>query len=99
MEARMANFTIRVVLHGAMPGDYEELHDRMARYGARRQITGDSGVVYDLPDGEYDLYSSSGASDVLHDVSRIADSVKPSHVLVTTAGDRAWVLVPVPGYT
>lgn len=96
----MAFFTIRVVLHAATAKNYADLHARMINAGASRTIRGDDGVVYDLPDGEYDLVSGLDAGSVMRAVADIARGVKavpdPS-VLVTEAKSRAWRLRPVPG--
>lgn len=96
----MAQHTIRIVLHRATEKNYEDLHVGMARLGASRTIRGGNGVTYDLPDGEYDLSSTSGAVAVRDAVYRVARAVKPEtdpSVLVTTSAARAWRLRPVPG--
>jgi hypothetical protein len=96
----MAQHTIRVVIHGATAKNYDDLHTGMVRLGANRTIRGDDGVTYDLPDGEYDLSSTSGAVAVRDAVYRVARAVRPDldpSVLVTTSAARAWRLRPVPG--
>lgn len=49
----MANFSVRVELHGASWDDYEVLHAEMADRGFSREITGSSGRSYQLPTAEY----------------------------------------------
>lgn len=49
----MASFTVRVELHNATEGDYEELHAAMENEGFIRPIQGSDGKVYRLPTAEY----------------------------------------------
>ncbi len=96
----MANFTVRVVLHGATPLQYNTLHKAMISAGAFRRLRGSNNIIYDLPDGEYDMPSTLSAFALMQKVVGIATRVKalpkPS-VLVTQVADRAWQLLPVPG--
>ena len=96
----MASFTIRVALHGANSDHYAELHRAMATIGAKRTIVGDNRIVYDLPDGEYELTTGAPIENVLAATKAAAASVKarpqPS-VLITEAAARMWNLLPVPG--
>lgn len=71
----MANFIIRVVLHGATSEQYEMLHARMAAGGAVRTIRSDNGLVYDLPDGNYYWDTVSDELYVRDEVKRVADGV------------------------
>ena len=95
----MANFTVRVVLHAATTPQYQQLHKAMIAAGAFRRIRASDNVIYDLPDGEYDMPSTLTAFALMQQVVRIASGVKalpkPS-VFVTQAADRAWQLRPVP---
>jgi hypothetical protein len=99
-EMLVADFTVRVVLHGATSDQYQDLHDAMQnRHGALRQIQGD-GVWYDLPDGEYAISSTQAPSALCSAVHATASSVKktPSpSVLVTQSAGRSFVLRKVPG--
>lgn len=93
----MADFTVRVELHGASGDDYETLHTRMEMRGFRRFIYGvnEKGVrhKYQLPTAEYDFTSESSAEDIRNTVKTIADAVRPNAwVLVTKETDRSWHL-------
>lgn len=96
----MAQFTIRVELHGATPEHYETLHLRMAQNGFKRIIAGvdSSGAKgwWQLPTGEYDGESNESATKVRDNIKLIADSVKlGAWVLVTQVADRSWTTVKV----
>ena len=92
----MADFTIRVELHGASATDYETLHLFLAGIGCRREIGGTdaSGAlgVWILPSAEYDYSDASRSAFQVRDmVKLVADQVKPeSWVLVTEVKNRAW---------
>jgi hypothetical protein len=58
----MANYLARVELHLASSDDYEKLHISMQHRGYVRKITGEDGVIYQLPTGTYFV---SGTSAVL----------------------------------
>lgn len=49
----MANYLVRIELHGATWHDYEGLHVEMARSGFSRDITSDDGQSYQLPTAQY----------------------------------------------
>lgn len=95
----MANYTIRIVLHGATAGDYQRLHDAMEHRGAKRFLIGTDQVAYDLPDGEYDLETGYDTEEVRDRVVAIAASVRsdPSVLVTRVSGPRMWRLCPVPG--
>lgn len=89
----MANFTVRVVLGSANGEDYQQLHELMAASGYSREITGDSGKVYILPDAEYDASKDLTTQEVREEVRAIVSQVKQEYtVLVTRAYSRSWFL-------
>ena len=89
----MAEFTVRIVLENANGEDYERLHELMAARGYSREITGDNGKTYKLPDAEYDANKDSTTQEVRDEVREIAASVKPDpSVLVTKSAGRSWYL-------
>lgn len=94
----MAEYMIRVVLHGAAGDDYAKLHEAMEASGAARQIRADDGEFYDLPDAEYYLETDRSGTDVRDIAVSIASKVRlgPS-VLVSKATAFFWRLAPVPG--
>jgi hypothetical protein len=47
----MANYIARVELKVAVPEDYERLNLSMQQRGYARKITGEDGVIYQLPTG------------------------------------------------
>jgi len=60
----MANYLVRVELHGATWDDYEALHAEMADRGFSREITGDTGQSYQLPTAEYVIHSGAALEGV-----------------------------------
>ena len=87
----MATFTVRVELHKADSDDYETLHEKMEAKGYSREVTGSSGVEYQLPDAEYTCsHSSKDESAIADEVQAIANSIKSrSGVVVTKSAGRA----------
>lgn len=89
----MANFTVRVELHEASDGQYEELHAEMESRGFVRWIEGKNGKKK-LPTAEYNLVNSALTRDeVLAKAEAAADAVKPSPkpwILVTDSRGRSW---------
>ena len=49
----MAQFIVRIELHGAKGEDYSKLHSAMGHHGFLRTLTGTDGIVYLLPTAEY----------------------------------------------
>ena len=49
----MADFTVRVELHGAEWEDYDILHEEMEAQGFSRTIRGESGDLFELPPAEF----------------------------------------------
>ena len=92
----MTTYVIRVVLHGATAADYELLHERMAAGGALRTITSDSGIVYDLPDGNYAWDTESEAPYVRDEVKRVADIIRDGASVLVSSGHIAWSLLTPP---
>ena len=93
----MANYTIRIELHGASAQDYLRLHDAMFQIGAKIYIEGDNGVAYQMPSAEYDLENTGLSAAQVRDVAyEIARRFTPNPwVLVTEVASRAWVLRPL----
>lgn len=90
----MSTFIVRVELHDAEPSDYEELHKKMESAGFQRQITADSGKIYQLPDAEYIREPATGLSttDIGQEAYRIADSVKPEPGILVTKAENIEVI-------
>jgi len=62
----MANFTTRVELHGAKTEEaYNLLHVEMAKEGFKRELSYESGKVYELPPAEYTNNGSFTAQEVV----------------------------------
>src|ERR1700724_1949302 len=60
----MANYIARVELKVAVPEDYERLNLSMQRRGYARKITGEDGVIYQLPTGTYFVTDTSAVLEV-----------------------------------
>ena len=89
----MAQFTIRVELHGATPKDYENLHTSMSSNGFEKTIYSSEGVRYKLPEAEYVFSSQSlDIESVLNKAKSVAEKIQtfPS-VIVTESAGRMWV--------
>ena len=88
----MANYMATVELQGAGPEDYERLHSGMERRGYLRRITGEDGVVYQLPAGTYFVTNSSAKLEVaLRAAVDAADETgKKSGVMVTEWREVSW---------
>lgn len=78
----MATFLTRVELHAADSGDYDRLHEEMAKRGFRRTLLGSDGKYYMLPTAEYE---SSGD----YNVEAVRDSAQAA---VQTTGRTGWVI-------
>lgn len=86
----MKNFTVRVELHGDDP-DYDLLHEEMEEAGFSRTIKGGKGIIYHLPDAEYNYRSNVSRGIVLDRAYAIANRVKENpSVLVTESVGRTW---------
>jgi hypothetical protein len=88
----MANYLARVELLLAGPEDYEQLHLSMQQRGYVRKITGDDGVVYQLPVGTYFVFDTSAALTVALNaaVDAANETGKKSAVLVTDWQSTSW---------
>lgn len=88
----MADFTVRVELHGAGPDEYERLHQAMAERGFQRFPTGGDGKRWRLPSAEYFFDGSALSSDQVRDLAKqVGDSVRMgAWVLVTKSDGRSW---------
>ncbi|GAA0511182.1 hypothetical protein GCM10009414_21060 [Tatumella terrea] len=89
----MAQFTIRVELHGATPKDYEKLHDSMSANGFQKTIESSGGIRYKLPEAEYVFSSQTlNTESVLDKAIAVAEkiSILPA-VIVTKSVGRMWV--------
>jgi len=88
----MANYLVRVELHGATWDDYEALHSEMAARGFSREITGDNGRSYQLPTAEY-LIRAGGGLEVVRALA--AEAAKTTRrkfgVVVAEYSRSAWV--------
>ena len=82
----MAKFTTRVELHGADSEDYEILHEEMENQGFSRTITSDEGIIYQLPEAEYNIEGDFEIEQIL----AAAKTGKEFGVLVSLATKRKW---------
>ncbi|MBL8555077.1 MAG: type V toxin-antitoxin system endoribonuclease antitoxin GhoS [Phenylobacterium sp.] len=90
----MTNFTVRVELHGATSGQYEQLHEAMEAKGFVRWVKNGNGEKDQLPTAEYNMQDTGLTRDQVHARARgAADSVKPSphpSILTTESAGRTW---------
>lgn len=88
----MTNFTVRIELNNPKDEDYEDLHEKMENAKFNKTIKSSDGVIYKLPDAEYDYSSSTETTeDVLDKAYDIAKSVRSGpRVLVTKSNGRMW---------
>lgn len=87
----MADFTVRVELHGAEWEDYDALRVEMEAEGFSAVVQGSGGMAYELPAGEYVLSGEFTRSQVLVRAGRAADRSGYSYaILVTESVGRAW---------
>ena len=88
----MANFLVRVVLHGANNDNYESLHAKMEQLGFLRTIKGSDGIIYDLPHAEYSIVSAHSAGQVRDYVRGAADATgKTNAVLAIEYTAASWI--------
>ncbi|TDX14607.1 hypothetical protein EDF88_3924 [Buttiauxella sp. BIGb0552] len=89
----MALFTVRIELRGADWETYNRLHESMNTVGYYRRVTGDNGVIFQLPDAEYAAEKNATVQQVHDEVLRIANqhNIDP-HVLVSETVRWAWTL-------
>ena len=88
----MANYLARVELRLAGPEDYEKLHISMQQRGYVRKITGEDGIVYQLPTGTYFVLDTIAALSVALNVAVDAanETGKTSAVIVTDWKSVSW---------
>lgn len=87
----MADFTVRVELHGAEWEDYDALRVEMEAEGFSAVVRGSGGMAYELPAGEYALSGDVTRQQVLARAKRGANRSGYSYaVLVTESAGRAW---------
>lgn len=89
----MANFTIRVVLHGnATWDDYEKLASELANRNIIDVITSSEGIKYKMPPAEYQCHGDLTASQVRDICVDAAKTTGKKHaVFVTESNSRAWI--------
>ena len=97
----MTSYTVRVELHGATNGQYDELHEAMEAKGFVRWIKFQGAAKEQLPTAEYNMPGTSRTIEQVHQRAEdAAKSVKPRPtpcVLTTkadgprkTSGLKAW---------
>jgi hypothetical protein len=88
----MANYIARVELDLAGPEDYEQLSVSMQLRGYVRTITGEDGVVYQLPTGTYFVTGTSAMLSVALNaaVDAANETGKKSAVFVTDWQSARW---------
>jgi hypothetical protein len=87
----MADFTVRVELHGAEWEDYDALRVEMEEEGFSPTVQGSGGMGYELPAGEYAVSGEWTRQQVLARARRGADRSGCSYaVLVTESVGHAW---------
>jgi hypothetical protein len=92
MGDEMADYIVRVELHGAAWDDYETLHAEMARAGFCRTIRSTSQMAYQLPTAEYHATTVMDAMGVLRMARAAADRTRKSNgVLVVQSAGTAWI--------
>ncbi|MCW4985677.1 MULTISPECIES: hypothetical protein [Enterobacter] len=69
----------RVELHGAKPGDYQTLREKMENIGFIKQFKSESGQICELPTAEYmNSNSTETTFKIVHNqIVSIARSIEP----------------------
>jgi len=90
----MARFTVRVELRDPHESDYLELHKIMELKGFSRTLTTNtSGVVYQLPVGEYAYESETMDNEAVGKlVEAIAEKIRPNPMILVTQSAGRYVL-------
>jgi Endoribonuclease GhoS len=99
----MANYMIRVELHGAVEKNYEDLHEAMASMGFKRTITSDTGKECELPTGMYNIASTKNRKEITDLAKTVAITISknlkteksPKYMLIVTEGNSTFVLPTV----
>jgi hypothetical protein len=88
----MTNYLARIELELAGPEDHERLHASMRQRGYLREITGEDGVVYQLPAGTYYVPDTSAVLSVaLHAaVEAASETGKRAAIFVTDWHAARW---------
>ncbi|HEV3051121.1 MAG TPA: hypothetical protein VGX50_12480 [Longimicrobium sp.] len=87
----MAEFTVRVELHGAEWDDYDALRVEMEAEGFAATVSSSSGAAYDLPAGEYACSGDLTRQQVLARARRAANRTAFGYAaLVTESVGRTW---------
>ncbi|WP_159086567.1 hypothetical protein [Burkholderia sp. LA-2-3-30-S1-D2] len=86
----MADYLVRVELHGANELDYAHLHVQMALLGFYRQIPATTGGSYPLPTGLYWGQSELGGSGVVDFVHAACDLIGKPCEIVATRSAETW---------
>lgn len=87
----MADFTVRVEMHGAAWEDYDALRVEMEAEGFASTVQGSGGTAYELPAGEYTFSADATRQQVLACARRATErSGYNCAVLVTESVGRAW---------
>ncbi len=93
----MANFTTRIVLHGADGADYDKLYEEMEAEGFTDIITTVDGSLRKMPDGEYDIKGEFTKEQILDKAKRAAKKTKKEYAaFVTKSSGRVWVNLDKP---
>ena len=89
----MASFTTRILIKGNPPySDYSALHAAMEDREFTRTIESDDGIIYALPNAEYNLigpYTKEKVLDLAKEAVRTLPG-KTAEILVTESKGRKW---------
>ncbi|WP_175785468.1 hypothetical protein [Burkholderia ambifaria] len=86
----MADYLVRVELHGASDDEYEVLHVQMASFGFYRTIQSTTGPSYPLPTGTYWGQSEYGGSAVIDFANAACNAVGKPRSIVATESMETW---------
>jgi hypothetical protein len=92
----VTNYVTRVELRNATAVQYVQLHAEMAKAGFNRTIPGPNGNLYHLPTAEYFMSSDTLKIEDVRELARgVAAGVSAGPLVLVTAGQSTWSLVPV----
>lgn len=87
----MANYIVRVELHGASGSDYTNLHTAMSNAGFSRYIVSGDGKTYQLPTGEYVGSSTLGINHVRDTAYNVASNIRQNpSVIAAEYTNASW---------
>ncbi len=88
----MNTYTVRIELHSDQYNpDFTTLHKAMIQEGFSKFITSDSGTIYHLPRGEYNIETTNDYKQVLSVAKRAVQTTGQSaEILVTESRRRTW---------